>query len=401
MPWKETCAVELRESMVLAMLAKDASVAALCREAGVSRRTAYKWLGRYEEGGRGALADRSRARRMQEFRVSGEVEDAILWARSRHPTWGAKKILPHLERTEPDLALPGQSTAGEILRRAGLTAASKRTPRRVGPMNRGEPAACPNQVWTIDFKGEFRLGNGEMCYPLTVADAFSRYLLCVDGKRGTQLRGVMASTRRLFGERGLPERIKSDNGTPFAGNGLARLSRLSVWFMSLGITVEHITPGKPGQNGSHERMHRVLKAETTRPPAGTMPGQQRRFVGFIDEYNHVRPSEAIGQQTPATLYLPSPREYRADTPEPDPYAGHWERQRVKPDGTIRWRSGRLFIAAPLAGRLVGLVETDENLWELHYQRTLVGLIDDRDGRTRVRDPLARAARPRTTAGRAT
>jgi transposase InsO family protein len=325
--------------------------------------------------------------------VSDEVLDAILSARQDHPTWGVNKILPLLSRTRPDLALPCLSTASEILRRAGLTRPQKKTRRHAGPHNQASEAGeRPNATWTIDFKGEFRLGSRELCYPLTVADRFSRYLLCVDAKPGTHLSGVMASMKRLFAAYGLPERIKSDNGTPFAGTGLGRLSRLSVWFMSQGIEVEHITPGKPGENGRHERMHRTLKAETAAPPAATMRGQQRRFNRFRAEFNDERPHEAIGQRPPASLYEPSSRRYQGDREEGDPYPGHWERRRVRSDGTMKWGGELRFIAEPLAGRVVGLVETEEDVWELHYQRTLVGLIDGRGDRVEVRDPLKVARR---------
>lgn len=387
MPWKETCTVELREAVVMGMLAGDAGVSELCRRAGVSRKTAYKWLERYRAFGQAGLADRSRARLTQPDAVGDQALDMILSTRHEHPTWGAKKILPHLARTQPGLALPCVSTAGEILRRAGVTTPQRRSRRRRGPHNKGGEALGPNTTWTIDFKGQFRLGCRELCYPLTVTDRFSRYLLCVDSKPSTHLMGVVPSMRRLFGEHGLPERIKSDNGSPFAGTGLARLSRLSVWFMSLGIAVEHITPGKPGENGRHERMHRTLEAETASPPAQTMRGQQRRFNRFRVEYNDERPHEAIGQRPPASLYAPSPRPYRGDHHEEDPYPGHWERRRVRSDGTIKWQGERLFLAEPLAHRLVGMVETDEDRWELRYQRTLIGVVDARGERVTIRDPL--------------
>jgi len=391
MPWKEICTVELREALVSAMLAGEVGVADLCRRAGVSRKTAYKWRERYQALGRTGLADRSRARLTQPDAVSDDVLDAILSTRLEHPTWGVKKILPYLSRMDPGLELPCLSTASEILRRAGLTSPRKKARRRPGPHNKSEEASTPNATWTIDFKGQFRLGCRSLCYPLTVEDRFSRYLLCVDAKPGTQLCGVVTSMRRLFAVYGLPQRIKSDNGSPFAGSGLARLSRLSVWFMSLGIEVEHITPGKPGENGRHERMHRTLKAETACPPAWSMRGQQRRFNGFREEFNEDRPHEAIGQQPPASVYVPSSRMYLGDREEQDPYPGHWERRRVRTDGTIRWRGEHRYLSEPLSGRLVGLVETDEDFWEVHYCQTLIGVLDGRDGRVRVRDPLDASA----------
>lgn len=258
MPWMETCAAELRELLVVAMLRQDASVVELCRQAGVSRKTAYKWLQHYRAAGRAGLEDQSRAPHTQPHAVSDAVLDMILTTRHEHPTWGVKKILPYLARTQPDLPLPSLSTAGEILRRAQLTHPRKKRRRHAGPHNKGDAARGPNERWTIDFKGQFRLGCRALCYPLTVADHFSRYLLCVDARPSTSLQGVTPSLRRLFVEHGLPERIKSDNGPPFAGTGLARVSRLSVWLMTLGIDVEHITPGRPCENGRHERMHRTL-----------------------------------------------------------------------------------------------------------------------------------------------
>ncbi len=387
MPWKEICTVELREALVMAMLAGEVSVAELCRRAGVSRKTAYKWRERQRELGREGLVDRSRARLTQPQAVSDEVLDTILWTRHEHPSWGVKKILPFLARTQPDLDLPCLSTASAILWQAGVTRPQKKRRRHLGPHNKADEARGPNATWTIDFKGQFRLGCRELCYPLTVADRFSRYLLCVDAKPGTHLSGVVPSMERLFLTYGLPERIKSDNGSPFAGTGLARLSRLSVWFMSLVIEVEHITPGKPGENGRHERMHRTLKAETASPPAQTMRSQQRRFDGFRQEYNDQRPHEAIGQRPPTSLYVPSARAYRSDQEECDPYPGHWERRRIRSDGTMKWQGQQRFIAEPLSGRLVGLVETAEDFWELHYQRTLIAVIDGRGGQVKIRDPL--------------
>lgn len=388
MPWKETCVEVLRESLVLSMLSREADVAALCRRAGVSRKTAYRWLERYREDGRGGLVDRSRARLTQEHAVCPAVQAAILAARAQHPTWGAKKLLPYLEGREPELSLPSLSTANEILRRAGLTQ-PQRPRRRHG---RSSALATPehaNHTWTTDFKGQFRLGDGLLCYPLTVVDAFSRFVLCVDAKGSIHQHGVMASFRRLFHEHGLPERIRSDNGTPFAGSGLGRLSRLNVWFMGLGVVVERITPGRPGENGSHERMHRTLKAETTRPPGATMRRQQLCFNRFRAEYNHERPHEGIWQRTPDSLYAPSPRPYLGDAVDEDVYPGHWERRRVRTDGSIRWRGRKLFISAPLAGRLMGMLEIDEGLWQLHYQGVLIGLLDGRGREVEVRDAMPR------------
>lgn len=387
MPWKETCAVELREALVLAMLRGDSDVSELCRRAGVSRKTAYKWQARYALGGLGALGDQSRTRCSQDHAVAGRVLDLIMAVKASHPTWGAKKILPHLSGRFPRLHLPCESTIGEILRRAGLTVPNKPKARHRRPVGTFEAAEHPNQVWTIDFKGEFRLGCREWCYPLTVADAFSRYLLCVDSKPGTKAAGVVTSMERLFGEYGLPERIKSDNGSPFASIGIARLSSLSVWFLSLGVQLERIAPGKPGQNGSHERMHRTLKAQTARPPAQTWAGQQRRFTKFRREYNDVRPHEGIGQRTPASLYAESARTYRASAVQEDVYPGHWERRYVRHDGTIKWKGGLVYLSTALAKWTIGLVESTDDLWEIHFQWTLIGILDDRGRKPLMLDAM--------------
>ena len=386
MPWKETCPMDLRESLVLSVLAKEASVLELCRRASIAPKTAYKWLARFREGGRDGLADRSRARLTQEHAVSGEVADLIVATRKAHPTWGPKKLHRYLDDRHVGIKLPSLSTMGEILKRANLVQTPSRVPRHHGRVTGLCTPTAPNQVWTIDFKGHFRLGSGEYCYPLTVVDRFSRFVLRIDAKPSTQLDGALATFRALFREHGLPERIRSDNGTPFAGPGLARLSRLNVWFMRLGVVVERINPGRPGENGSHERMHRTLKAETARPPKNTMRSQQRRFDAFRQEYNQERPHEGIDQQTPGSLYESSSRPYRSTLPE-DVYPGHWERRRVRTDGGIWWRGANVFVTEALIGRHVGLIEIDDGLWQLHYRQLLLGLLDCRGPKARVRDVI--------------
>lgn len=377
MPWKEVCTVELRERLVRAVLENRTSVAALCRRAGVARKTAYKWLKRYNAEGLAGLSDQSRARLTQDGASSQRVVDLIVETRTQHPTWGAKKILPFLTREHPRMALPCLSTVSAIISREGLAVYHKTTPRRKSVLLPGGTPAFPNQIWTIDFKGQFLLGCRALCYPLTVVDAFSRFILCIDAKPSTHSEPVRMSMVRLFNEHGLPERIRSDNGSPFASSGLGGLSKLGVYFLQFDIELERIPPGKPGYNGSHERMHRTLKAEAARPPSESMAAQQRRFNAFRHEYNTIRPNEAIGQKTPSKLFRVSKRQFQEPVPDDDTYPGHWERRNVKKTGCITWRSERVYISEALAGRTVGLVEVEEDIWQLNYRRHLIATLDER------------------------
>jgi transposase InsO family protein len=287
----------------------------LCQRYHISRKTGYKWINRYEAEGPSGLADRSRRPRSSPDQTPEAVRLAILEARRRHPSWGAKKLLKLLERRTPQLPWPSRWTICEILKREGLV--RQRTQRRkVG--HPGKPSSivtAPNELWCVDFKGEFKTRDGRYCYPLTVTDSYSRYLLGCQGLLSTETLGAKEVFTRLFKKYGLPAAIRSDNGTPFASTALGRLSQLSVWWIRLGIRPELIEPGKPQQNGQHERMHRTLKAETTRPPEANLAKQQRLFNRFIREYNEVRPHEGIELKTPATLYEASARHLPKEVPE--------------------------------------------------------------------------------------
>lgn len=378
---------DVRFSLATGVLGGQVSVTDLATTFELSRKTAYKWRDRFLEGGRAALSDRSRARHHQPHEVAKEVRELLVAERRAHPTWGVKKLLPRLRARRPEQAWPCLSTAGEILREAELTRPKGRERRKpTAALDRaGEPTA-PNQMWTVDFKGQFRMGNRELCYPLTVADRVSRYLLLTRALRSTAGGPVKTAFEELFGEYGLPERIRSDNGTPFAGTGLGRLSRLSVWWMSLDIQPDLIDPGCPYQNGRHERMHRVLKAETTRPPGQDLAEQQRKFDVFVPEHNFERPHEALGLVCPGTVYRSSVRVYRPSVKtDDDVYAGHWERRVVKRNGVIKWRNRWVFVSETLAGRVIGLHETTEDLWALHYRHYPVGQLDERGEHPRVRD----------------
>lgn len=353
------------------------NVAALCRVYAISRKTGYKWLERFRTGGLAALADRSHAAERQPRRMADELERRLIEARRRHPSWGPKKLRAWLERREPETPWPAASTIGEALKRAGLVNERRRRRRLDAEPSPLREPACANELWTIDYKGQFRTGDGEWCYPLTVVDAHSRYLLGCAAHVGTSYQEARGSLERLFQQRGLPQRMRSDNGTPFASTGAGRLSRLNVWWLRLGIMPERIEPGKPQQNGRHERMHRTLKAETARPPAADRPSQQRRFDRFRQEYNQDRPHEALGQQPPAAAYETAQRSYPQQVPEPE-YPGHWERRRVRRDGSVKFQGREYFLSEALRGETTGWVEVDEDIWQIWFGPVEVALYDAAD-----------------------
>src|SRR5450830_1375967 len=296
MPWKETTGVKERMSFSIDIEQHFFSMAELCQRYGVSRKTGYKWIERFDEEGIEGLQDRSRAPRGCPHRTGEEIVERLLDARLAHPRWGARKLIPWLARRHRQVVWPSPSTAADILKRHGLVT-DRRRRRHLNALShaRTEPRH-PNHLWTADFKGQFRTRDGIYCYPLTVADGFSRYLLGCRALTSTQSRPTRSSFADLFRQYGLPEAIRSDNGTPFAAaTAIGRLSRLSVWWIRLGIRPELTKPSHPEQNGAHERMHRTLKADTARPPAGNRGAQQKKFDAFRREYNHERPHETLDQ----------------------------------------------------------------------------------------------------------
>lgn len=376
MPWKEASAMDERCRFCHEFERGQVSLAELCRAFGISRPTGYKWLARFKADGVAALADRSRARLTQADAYPAAIREQVIRARRRHPTWGAAKLRVVLARHHPDLQLPSVTTMETMLRDAGLTRPRRRGSRRLHGAF-GDPGHDdrPNGVWAVDYKGQFRLGDGSYCYPLTVTDSASRYLLGCVALTSTRYEPARQAFERLFDRYGVPEKIRSDNGSPFASTGVGRLSRLSVYWMTLGIDPHRIRPGKPQDNGRHERMHRTLKAETTRPPAKTRPGQQRRFDRFRREFNEVRPHEGLGMQCPADVYEPSTL---AAMPRAHEYPGHWEQRLVNSCGRISWKKKLVFISESLVGQQVGLAEVDDGIWKVCFRHIALGRLDTRN-----------------------
>ena len=368
MPWSETTPMKERLRFLKDYQLKLFGLGELCAHYGISRKTGHpvvcpagnrrasgKWVGRFREEGLPGLADRPRRPKNCPHGMKAAVAEKLLAMRVRHPRWGARKILAVLERRQPAQEWPAASTVGDLFKRSGLIVARRRRPHPGHPGQGESRMSAPNVVWTADFKGQFKMGDGEYCFPLTVVDGYSRYLLACRGLVSTEHVGVQPVFERLFREYGLPRVIRTDNGVPFATQAMHRLSRLHIWWIKLGICPELTQPAHPEQNGRHERMHRTLKAETARPPAAQMRAQQRAFDEFRREYNEIRPHEALGQQVPAALYQPSPRPYPRHLPVPA-YPSHFEVRRVSRDGGIRWRKRVLTLTHVLAEEYIGLEE---------------------------------------------
>jgi transposase InsO family protein len=389
MPWKETCAVEERLLLIAEWLKGDLSMTALCERHGVSRKTGYKWIERYRADPTQGLVERSRAPLRVPWSLDEALAERIVALRRRRPHWGPRKLLAVLKRDVPQFAWPAASTIGDLLRREGLSQARRMRRPAVAVEQPFRTVSGPNDVWCTDFKGWFRTQDGRRCDPLTISDAHSRFLLECRIVAPTG-KGVRPRFIRAFQEFGLPLSIRSDNGTPFASNGAGGLTKLAVEWLKLGIKLERIDPGNPQQNGRHERMHRTLKAETSKPPAGTPREQQRRFDRFRDDYNHQRPHEALGQEPPAEHYRPSHRPYPERVPEPWYDADHTVR-RVRHTGEIKWRGDYVFICESLAGEPVGIAETQTGDNIVRFLDVELGIID-RDTKKFRRFAAARPGR---------
>jgi len=381
--------MDQRTQFIADFLRQVLSVTELCDLYGVSRKTGYKWIDRYLRQGPAGLEERSRRPQGSPNQTAQEIVAALLEARRRHPSWGGKKLLALVHKRHRNWDLPHRSTVCDILSRHGMVP-KKRTRRRIG--HPGKPTSsilAPNDLWCADFKGQFKTGNGSYCYPLTVTDGFSRYLLGCQGLNSTSVEESKPVFTQLFREYGLPKRIRTDNGVPFATNTLARLSRLSAWWVRLGVLPELIEPGKPQQNGQHERMHRTLKAEATRPAAASLAAQQRKFNTFREEFNNERPHEALDQQTPASHYRPSNREMPSKLP-PLVYPDRFEVRYVSANGGIRWNRGWINVSTVCIGEYVGLEEIDNGIWNVYFGPLKLGRLIERH--MKIEDAFGRLSR---------
>ena len=375
-----------RTRFVVAAQARHDNMAELCRQYGVSRKTGYKWLARFEAEGPAGLVDRPPVPQRCPHALPAAVREALLALRAAHPTWGPKKLRARLPLAYPGLVAPAASTVGDLLQTAGLAVPRRRrrhVPPRTAPLAH---AVEPNRVWCADFKGDFPLAGGARCSPLTITDACSRYLLRCQALLETSLAQVQPLFEATFREWGLPEVIRTDNGPPFASAGAGGLTRLSVWWVKLGVRPERIDPGQPAQNGRHERMHGTLKAEACQPRQRSLRAQQRRFDEFRRVFNEERPHEALGQRPPAALHVPSPRPFPDRLPElvyPEADAVRW----VRPNGSLRWRNGEVYITQALAGEPVGLTQLGDRLWEVAFGPLVLGRFTE--GSSRLTPPQPR------------
>lgn len=376
MPWKRTEPMLERLRFVVSVESGEFGFAECCRRFGVSRKTGYKWWARYQVDAAAGLADRARTPGHCPHALDGKVVGSIVEARHAHPTWGPRKLRRRLQLDFPALQWPAISTVGDVLARHGLVKPRRR--RSAVPPASAPLAHCraPNEVWSADFKGQFRLANRQWCYPFTLSDNHSRYLLACCGMRGPLETGVWRSCEAAFREYGLPNAIRTDNGTPFASRALGGLTRLSVWWIKLGIRPERIALGKPQQNGRHERMHRTLKAQATRPACASMRAQQGRFDAFRAEYNHQRPHEALHDDTPDHVYRCSTRPYPRQLPDVH-YAPDAQVRRVRRNGVIKWRSDLYFISEVLTGENVGLTQVAEDRWQIRFATLPLAILDER------------------------
>lgn len=373
MPWKRASPVLERMKFITLCAESEESFAELCRRFGISRKTGYKWLERFELKGAAGLDDRAPVAVRSPHRTTDEVVDRIVLARKEHPFWGPKKVRAWLVDGAPEVRWPAASTIGELLKASGLIRPRRRRLRV--PLNRNplDPCAGPNDVWCVDYKGHFALGNGKRCHPLTITDGYSRYLLKCEAMMSEKEELARPCFELAFREFGVPKKLRSDNGNPFASVAVGGLSPLSVWWMKLGIELERIEPGKPQQNGRHERMHRTLK-EQLNPVGFDLPAQQRALDRFRHEYNDERPHEALGQKTPRSAYALSMRSFPEKLRSPE-YAAGMETRSVQDKGFIAWRGKRQHLASFLSGEPVGLRELREDVWEVFYGPVLLGLLD--------------------------
>lgn len=386
MPWKETCAMDEKVQMIGDWLTNEHTVSELGEHYQVSRKTVHKWIRRYQAEGIEALQEASRAPHWHPNATAPEIVSQVIDTKLRHVYWGPKKVVVLLKRQYPEVSWPAVSTAQSILRKEGLVK-PRRHRRHTPPYTRPfQECQKPNDSWSIDYKGQFRMGDNRLCYPLTITDNYSRYLLTCRGLHHPRYETTRPWLERTFREYGLPNAIKSDNGTPFASTGLGGLSRLCVWLIKLQIIPERIELAHPEQNGRHERMHRSLKEAVCQPPKSCLAKQQSAFDHFRPEYNEERPHEALDMRTPASLYESSHRQFPAKLP-PVEYDSWMVVRRVLPSGGIKWRNNYFYLSQALAGEPVGLKQIADTVWEVWFSFLRLGLLDETKGKVLPMSPV--------------
>jgi putative transposase len=378
MPWQESDTMDQRLQFVRDALSERFDMTDLCARYGVSRKIGYKWLARFEAEGKAGLVNRSRRPHTCPTAIRPALAELLCEFRRLHPDWGARKLLKVLRGRHPEIEdWPAASTTAELLARRGLVRRRRRRRPHQHPGVVPITTQAPNDLWTADFKGQFRTGNGVYCYPLTIADQHTRFLVSCHGVLSTETITARPVFERAFREYGLPRAIRTDNGVPFATQSIHGLSYLNVWWMRLRIAHQRIHPGCPQENGAHERMHRTLKRSAIKPVQRTCGAQQKRFDAFRLEYNTERPHEALGQETPASRYRASSRSYPSTLPIPE-YPGHYLVKRVTEAGTFRFQHRLLYIANALVNEYIGLEETDDGVWTIYFTNVLIATLDERD-----------------------
>lgn len=380
MPWRVVSMRNQKQKFIDLYETQKFTKSELCRHFGISRPTGDAILKRYAEEGYEALDERSRRPRNCPNQTSKEIEDALIQKRNKY-RWGARKLLVLVQKDMPDTNLPSETTVNHILHKHGLIPERRKPRRRVENRKPKFDPDGPNEIWSADFKGKFRMGNAEYCNPLTIADSYSRYLFAIAGLEKADAESCKTIFEKTFREHGLPEYLHTDNGSPFGNTqSLRRMTMLAVWLMELGITPVYSDPASPGQNGRHERMHRDLKREATRPPGNTLRSQQRLFNTFRETYNNIRPHESLGMKTPAQVHLRSPREYPRAIREWE-YDTNVLMKMVTVNGTIRWKKqGFVMISSALGGKYIGMDEIETGLWALWYRQVPLGYFDETSGK---------------------
>lgn len=390
MSWRETTKMEQKIEFINEWRSGRFTIAELSRHFEISRPTAYKWIKRYQEMGLKGLQELGRKPRNHPNKTPSEIEKRIVFYRKKHPRWGGEKIWKVLHNDFHEDRMPSIPTVDRILKRNGLIIPRKRR-RRVKPVHPiFDPQQC-NEVWSADFKGKFKMGNKKYCHPLTIADSYSRFVFTAKGLYGERYKPTRHEFRRIFREYGLPRQIHTDNGKPFgAVQAVKRLTRLSAWFIELGIEPVYSDPASPQQNGRHERMHQDLKGDATRPPGLNLRTQQRKLNKFVHEYNYVRPHAALDLETPASIHEYSPRPFKEKI-EDWVYPDYCEVRRVTKNGALRWKSTKwVMVSTSLIDKHVGLEELGEGIWRIYFRQKMLGYFDEK--KLRIMDEIGRLKR---------